>query len=110
MSFVPRLLTHRCEDCDESIRRKSCISSGKYCLLKPRDTISKDSDQINESSLLEEGIRERCIYYVLEEQRAKANQTSDDLHLLFNYMYDIRLSCIEKDFRVGLNCSNRIMK
>jgi hypothetical protein len=93
--FIPRIMTHSCEDCGEAIKQESCVSSGKYCLIKPKNAVLKTEPGMQLSGLLEEGLRERCIFEILEDKRVKAGQTRDDLHLLFNYMYNVRLSCID---------------
>jgi len=55
----------------------NCVSDGKYCLIKPKEPIVSqlESDGKEDSYfwLLEEGIRERCIYEILEDKRVKAS-------------------------------------
>ena len=71
--------------------------------------------EFNVYDLIEEGIRERCVYEVLEEKRVLEGRTRDDLHLLFNYMYDVGKLCLLSKTDSGnaesinAHCANRIM-
>ena len=79
-------------------------------MIKPKDSVLKTEPGVQLVGLLEEGLRERCIFEVLEEKRVKAGQTRDDLHLLFNYMYNVRSSCIDDQGVIRRNCAERTMR
>ena len=64
VSFEPKLVTFGCPTCPDFLKRKDCISNGKYCLVPPighKDQISlyynlKQGENMN-VAFLEESLR-----------------------------------------------------
>lgn len=67
--FTPRILTYKCDTCDEEIIRRNCYGDGLYCAYYPKQIDRPDSSRISGISLLEESLRQRCIYNVLSEEK-----------------------------------------
>lgn len=72
--FIPRLMTYSCLDCEQEIKDANCVSDGKYCLVKPQSASQEMLSGLDNFRLLEEGIRQMCIYEVLEDKRVKAGE------------------------------------
>lgn len=36
IEYTPRISTYSCEECSEEIKRRDCVSDGKYCAFLPQ--------------------------------------------------------------------------
>lgn len=53
--------------------------------------------------MLEENIRTKCVYNMVEEYN------TEDEHIWFNYVYNTRFSCLEVEGTVTTECSNSVL-
>ena len=60
--------------------------------------------KIKEYDILEENVRERCIYEVIGDKR-----NDDDEHVFFNYLYNMKKECLEKKGTIKESCSRNVM-
>ena len=54
--------------------------------------------------MLHENLRQRCLYEIAAEY------DDEDRHIFLNYLYDVRVDCLEKEGKITHNCSQRIIK
>ena len=87
------------------VRENFCFSNGLYCFNPPSDDVLALYPDIKEVDVLEENVRERCIYEVVRDRR-----NDNDEHMFFNYLYNFKVECVETRGRFGIHCSHRIMK
>lgn len=103
--FTPRILTYSCKDCTEEMKRKSCISNGAYCPFLPKTEMPARLHGVTELQLLEESLRQRCVYdTLLKEHRVNANFTK-----WYNYVLNFIDTCIDKD-NFNEQCSRNVME
>lgn len=101
--FVPRIQTFDCSLCPDEIIEAHCINGGLYCFTPPNEDIVINFPEVDEKQMLEENIRTKCVYNIVEEYN------TDDEHIWFNYVYNTRFSCLEIEGTVTTECSNRVM-
>lgn len=63
--FTPRVLTYACPQCSAEIRSDSCIGDGAYCAIFPSFKLPLELRDIKGKQLIEESLRERCLYDTL---------------------------------------------
>jgi hypothetical protein len=72
--FTPRVLTYACPHCSAEIRSDSCIGDGAYCAIFPSFKLPLELRDIKGKQLLEESLRERCLYDTLvDDYQQNAN-------------------------------------
>ena len=59
--------------------------------------------KLYEQQIRRENIREKCIYDLVEEYN------DIDVHIFFNYLYNIRLSCLEPEGKITDVCAKRVL-
>jgi len=61
----------------------------------------------NDMKILEENVREKCVYQVIND-----NNGAEDLHLFFNYLYNVRNECINGDNKIEWlsNCASKVLR
>ena len=101
--FIPRIVTFECETCPPEIIEQHCIENGAYCFTPPNEEIIKQFPNVDEKELLSENIREKCIYNLVDEFN------DDDRHIFFNYLYNVRFTCLEPEGRITMKCANNVM-
>lgn len=48
--FTPRIMTFACPNCPDKVKKRDCISDGKYCALQPKgEVFNKDEGNIDYS-------------------------------------------------------------
>ena len=102
--FVPRIKTFQCTVCPEEIRNLHCIENGVYCFNPPSEEVLMEFPQVDEQQMLAENVREKCIYNLVDAY------DDEDRHIFFNYLYNIRFSCLELDGQITDTCSHKVMK
>lgn len=91
--FTPRILTYDCKDCTEEVKKKSCVANGLYCPYLPKKEIPPPLKGISELALMEESLRQKCIYQTLaEETNVNSNFTK-----WFNYVMNFIDTCNSVD-------------
>jgi len=65
--FLPRVFTFECQKdtCPDEIIEKHCISGGFFCFMNPNEERTKGYEHLTERTLIEENLKERCVYEVL---------------------------------------------
>ena len=54
--------------------------------------------------MMQENIREKCIFSLVDEYN------DEDRHIFFNYLYNVRFSCLEPYGKISKNCARGVMK
>ena len=54
--------------------------------------------------MLNENIREKCIYNLVDEY------DDEDRHIFFNYLYNVRFSCLELEGKITSQCAHRVIQ
>ena len=49
VKFTPRVMTLQCPTCVHQVKDKFCFSDGFYCLIPPRDDISKKHTNVTDA-------------------------------------------------------------
>ena len=53
--------------------------------------------------MIKENIREKCIYNIVDEYN------DNDRHIFFNYLHNLRFSCLETAGEITDSCANTVM-
>ena len=53
--------------------------------------------------MIKENIREKCIYNIVDEYN------DNDRHIFFNYLHNLRFSCLEPAGEITNSCANTVM-
>lgn len=61
VKFTPRFVTWACPDCDDSFKKKNCLSDGKYCAMKHNEMLKVDG-----ADLLKEDLRQHCLFTMIK--------------------------------------------
>ena len=69
----------------------------------PNEGESEEFPKVKASHMLMENLRERCLYEMADEY------DDEDSHVFLNYLYNMRVSCLEKSKRVYGSCSEKVM-
>jgi len=102
--FIPRILTFECRGCPKEIRDQHCVSDGAFCFTPPSQEKVANFPNITDQQLIEENLRERCIFELLAEQPGE----SDD-HLFFNYLFNVHLGCLQVERELTKECAEKRM-
>lgn len=90
VKFTPRVMTLQCPTCVHEVKDKFCFSDGLYCLIPPRDDISKKHTNVTDAQLLDEVLFGRCVHEVYKD-------SDPDELFYFNYIYLILNTCLAVD-------------
>ena len=101
--FIPRIVTFPCQTCPAEIRGLHCIEGGLYCFTPPNEEIIQRFPDVDEREMLSENIREKCIFSLVDEFN------DDDRHIFFNYLYNVRFTCLEPEGRITALCATQVM-
>lgn len=80
-----------------------CIDEGKYCFQPPNEEILKYFPEVDEKGMLKENVRAKCIYNEVDAYN------ENDRHLWFNYLYNVRFTCLEVYGTITDGCAVRVM-
>ena len=97
-------MTFECDICPQEIKEKHCVSDGTFCFTPPRDDVSDKYPQMTDRQLIDENLRERCIYKVIGEW-----EDEFDDHLFFNYLYNIHFTCLAGELKITNQCAEKQM-
>jgi hypothetical protein len=61
--FTPRIVTWACPSCDGELKKKECVSNGKYCAMNHKGTYVLGKD------IIMEDLREKCLFNLLKEDK-----------------------------------------
>lgn len=102
--FTPRIFTYECNYCSEEIKQTSCLSNGLYCPYFPKRDLTPAMKGVTELQLLEESLRQKCVYQVLtDEKDANLNFTK-----WFNYALNFLEECNSAD-KFNKLCAEEVM-
>ena len=59
---------------------------------------------MHEAQIRRENIREKCIYDLVEEYNDL------DVHIFFNYLYNVRVTCLEPEGQISDKCAKGVME
>jgi hypothetical protein len=103
--FTPRILTYSCKFCSEEVKEKKCYSDGDYCPYFPKQDLPKRLVGVSDISLLEESLRQKCLYNSLSE----VINVNSNFTTWFNYVVKFRDVCDSLE-RFNKECSYKIMQ
>lgn len=86
--FTPRIVTWACTSCDSELKKKECVSNGKYCAMNHKGTYVQGKD------IIMEDLREKCLHTLLKEDKA--------VNKWWDYMAYVHKMCYEE---VNEDCS-----
>ena len=98
-------MTFECKNCPIEVQQEHCVSQGRFCFTPPSAERRERYPNITDKQMLEENLRERCIYEILAEEKDE----SDD-HLFFNYLFNVHLGCLQMDRAITKKCAERRME
>ena len=75
-----------------------------YCFNPPSEEVLAEFPELEDQQMLAENIREKCIYNLVDAY------DDEDRHIFFNYLYNVRFTCLELDGQITDECSHRVMK
>ena len=103
--FTPRVLTYACPQCSADLKRDSCLAEGAYCAIFPAAKLPAPLASLKGRQMLEESLRERCLYQTLAESYSV---NSNFTHW---FLYAVRFleKCNEAD-TFNADCSYGVMK
>jgi hypothetical protein len=58
-------MSYSCAACSKEIREENCIGDGMYCPIMPAGKLPLPLRDIKGKQLIEESLREKCLYQVL---------------------------------------------
>ena len=67
--FIPRIKTFECTICPEPTREEFCLGNGLYCFNPPSDEVMNKYPEVKAVDILDENLRERCIYELVRDKR-----------------------------------------
>ena len=59
---------------------------------------------VTEAQLIRENLRERCLYEIVGDMKNEW-----DVHLFFNYLYNVYFQCLNKEMQLTDNCAEFVM-
>lgn len=71
INFEPKIVTWDCLQCDDSFKKKNCVSNGKYCGM----THSQDPF-LHGKEIIMEGLRQYCIHSLQQQGEDIASSES----------------------------------
>ena len=96
VTFAPRIFTFACTNCPEFVRKKQCISEGRYCFIPPvkHAYVPQLYYHINWherefSDLMDENLRQKCVHKIGEDLE-KGNGAT----VWLMYMYNFYMECM----------------
>ena len=101
--FIPRIKTFDCEFCPDEVIESRCIDDGRYCFFLPEVNSLEKYPHIEPYRMLHENLRQRCLYEIAEEY------DDQDRHIFLNYLYDVRVYCLEAEGQITHSCSKSVM-
>jgi hypothetical protein len=103
--FTPRILTYACPQCSADLKRDSCLADGAYCAIFPAAKLPSALSSLKGRQMLEESLRERCLYQTLTESYSV---NSNFTHW---FLYAVRFleKCDEADTFTA-DCAYGVMK
>ena len=102
--FIPRILTFECPTCPEDIKRQHCISDGSFCFTPPSEEKAQMYPELSDYQLIKENLRELCIYDYIGDLTDEW-----DMHVFFNYLYNMQFVCLTSDRQLTDECAERVM-
>jgi len=66
VKFTPHIITLQCPLCVFEVKEKECLSDGLYCLVPPKDEISKNYN-VTDEGLLWENLYGRCLHEAIKD-------------------------------------------
>lgn len=97
-------MTFECEVCPDEIKQKHCVSDGIFCFTPPNADVTNLYPQMTDRQLIDENLRERCIYTAIGEW-----EDEFDDHIFFNYLHNIHLSCLKGELQITKECAEKQM-
>jgi hypothetical protein len=86
--FTPRIVTWACTGCDSDLKKKECVSNGKYCSMNHKSTFVQGRD------IIMEDLREKCLFNLLKADK--------EVSKWWDYMAYVHKMCYEE---VNEECS-----
>ena len=103
--LIPRILTFECTMCPQEIKDKHCVSDGSFCFTPPSADRAKLFFDVTEAQLIRENLREKCIYAIVGDMKNEW-----DVHLFFNYLYNVYFQCLNREMQLTDRCANFVME
>lgn len=93
--FTPRIMTFSCDNCPDYIKKRDCLSDGKYCPFMPMHEgfgygkFNFHKYKFNGRVLLMEALKEKCAYDLAMKHKGLGDW--------YGYFYNIRNKIIEEE-------------
>jgi hypothetical protein len=71
--FTPRIATYECSDCSADIKKKDCVSDGRYCAYTPKFTEQYGLEgnkafEMTGREVIIQALREKCLHKIITEK------------------------------------------
>lgn len=98
-------MTYSCASCSKEVREDNCLGDGMYCPIMPPGKLPLPLRDIKGKQLIEESLREKCLYQVLQsDYKRNRNFTS-----WFKYTITFLDTCSTTE-TFNKDCSYGVMK